>query len=347
MPSNVLAADYASAYSRVDSAAAAGYAAFVDSRDSPLTLQVDVYLWNLTNPEAVLAGDAAPALQQVRPPSGSAIARRAVARPPPRRWRQRPRVSRAPPPQVGPFSFEERVVRTDIEWEAPGADVVRYRTLHALSPLPAAPWGAAPPSAAETDGNTSCYADIGPPLPVPSSPASVRVAAAPHAVSGASAATAGVATRAFVAATAAAASRLVAAVVGPRGAGAGDGASAQRPPDYDPGGGGDAGSDAASVHACRAASPLRPVLPPLGLDAPLVSVYMPPFIFNPNVHNLTAELRAGAAAAMGGVRGALGGGALRAAPPLIVRTARELLFGYDDPLMRFLHDHIAGSVPER
>jgi hypothetical protein len=56
---------FVAGYSRIDSPLAPGFAAWQDSRNSPTALDLDVYLWNLTNAAAFLDG-AAPELQQVR-----------------------------------------------------------------------------------------------------------------------------------------------------------------------------------------------------------------------------------------------------------------------------------------
>ena len=91
--------DFVANYARLDKPRAAGMAAFNDSVNGNLRRQqIDVYLFNVTNPEAVLQG-AAPVVVE-----------------------------------VGPISFLQRVYHDDITWES-SDDVIRYRTRHELTLL--------------------------------------------------------------------------------------------------------------------------------------------------------------------------------------------------------------------
>ena len=300
--------------------------------------------------------------------------------------------------QLGPFSFEERVMRTDIAWEMPDSDVVRYRTVHDLIELPLAPWA----GAAADDVNATCYGDVGPGAsPVPASPSSApdagrrrqqrpadRSVASPAlpSISGGPATpvsdrsvaspalpsiSGGPATLASdsrgsstllsaLASAVHAVTRAAAPLYGrlpllmsraQRRAGIVGDAPAPTAAPYDPGGGSDAGTDVEALQSCRQATDQRPVLPPLGFDAPVTSLYMPPYIFRANSANLTGAAVEARAQLLKKLRvdaatQSRGSGVVDDLPLFVTRTVREVLFGYADPLMAFIHDHVA-DVPDR
>ena len=320
-------------------------------------------------------------------------------------------------------------MRTDIAWEMPDSDVVRYRTVHDLIELPLAPWA----GAAADDVNATCYGDVGPGAsPVPASPSSApdagrrrqqrpadRSVASPAlpSISGGPATpvsdrsvaspalpsisvaspalpsisggpampvsdrsvaspalpsiSGGPATLASdsrgsstllsaLASAVHAVTRAAAPLYGrlpllmsraQRRAGIVGDAPAPTAAPYDPGGGSDAGTDVEALQSCRQATDQRPVLPPLGFDAPVTSLYMPPYIFRANSANLTGAAVEARAQLLKKLRvdaatQSRGSGVVDDLPLFVTRTVREVLFGYADPLMAFIHDHVA-DVPDR